>query len=262
VLELHLLRRLAQGALGACALVYTLSLLVALVEEPAQAVSGANRLVRAHEASWETLTSVSGLCVSIGAAIALSHFARERGGVAAALGGASFTRVVLPGALVLSAVIGIWRWAGPSEGHLRGAAQWSESDWGWIVEREDASLAWLWVEGGEHTLRVSRGPGESSLGPPAQAIAALGDAMAELPAWMREAAVLLFVLMALSVRLDRQPGGVLLEAVPIALLGHWGPVVLTPLVRAMTGASAAEADAITLCLLGAGLLIGARRPLV
>jgi len=261
-LQRHVLRRLAEGAFGALALVYIVTTLVGWVEELENAETGVSFLARAHATSWETLTSVVGLCVAIGAGFALSNFARERGGVATALGGAALARVVLPGALALSALVGLWRWMGPTHEQVRGAVHWGESEWGWITEESDSSLDWLWVrhDGFETSLSAGSAGGREDA-PPEQAVASLSEERVGLPAWSRDSLVLLLVLLTLAARLDRRPDGALLEAVPIALFGHWGPLALTPLIRVLTQTSAVGADIITLSLIGAGLWVASRVPL-
>ena len=94
--------------------------------------------------------------------------------------------------------------------------------------------------------------------PPAQALAALGAEEEGLPAWLKDSGILLLVLLTLAVRLDHRPERALMEAVPIALFGHWGSLSLTPLVRALADTSAAWADTMTLSVIVVGLCVVSR----
>jgi len=258
-LQRHLLRRLSEGVFVAITLVYIVCFLVGWMEELEVAETIGSVLSNAHASSWRTLTSVAGLCAAIGAGLALSVFARERGGVSTALSGRSFVRVILPGALALSALVGVWRWTGPTPEETHGVVHWGESEWGWITESSDSTLDWIWIREEGREMSLSQGPAErGEVAPPLFAVNLLGEVRESLPAWLRDATLLFFALLTLAMRLDSRPGVNLVGAVPIALIAHWGPLVLTPLVLAMTRTSALYAEGIILVFVGFGLLVVSR----
>ncbi len=260
-LQRHLLRRLSEGVFVAIALVYTVCFLVGWMDELEKSETIGAVLSNAHASSWRTLTSVAGLCLAIGAGIALSFFARERGGLSVALSGRTIVKAILPAALLFSAIVGYWRWAGPLPDEARGVVHWGESEWGWIRESSDSTLDWLWIRQEGRELSLSQGHTDQGDGaPPVYALELLGDAEGGLPAWFRDALLLFVALLTLAVRLDRRPGSTLVESVPIVILAHWGPMAVTPLVLTFARTSMMSAELISYAILGSGLLIASRLP--
>jgi hypothetical protein len=251
-LQRHLLARLGMGAFASLVLVYSVTFLIHLLEGRQEGTGVLTLLLLPHQSAWELLSRVPGLCISVGAGLALSRFARERGGVVSAIGGSSLAVAILPCAFIFSSIAGVWI-AATGSSHERAVVHWGESSWGYAEQKEDSSITWLWVDETGPLLQVDASRGIKGERPPAQALSALEVVNEGVAKWVIEFVALFLILLTLGVRMDRKPGGRLAEAVLVVLFVYWGQSAVTPLVSLCVEMSVLKSEVLSLAVISLGL---------